>query len=161
MAKKKIKRLNKEWYVCDEYGHTDKMLVIKVNELIGIVNHQREVIHDLELLLKNNGVKSRQEETNMSDSILLIISCWYIVFSVFILIKNTIVYRNTMKVIYAIHEYNMVELRRRELLDEMDQFKPIPYDCITPHIDAVLSLKYWTVNSLVSINVLNKIECYI
>lgn len=31
--KKKIKRLNKEWYVCDEYGHTDKMLVIKVNEL--------------------------------------------------------------------------------------------------------------------------------
>lgn len=62
MAKKKIKRLNKEWYVCDEYGHTDKMLVIKVNELIGIVNHQREVIHDLELLLKNNGVKSRQED---------------------------------------------------------------------------------------------------
>ena len=58
--KKKIKRLNKEWYVCDEYGHTDKMLVIKVNELIGIVNHQQEVIHDLELLLKNtNGTKRR------------------------------------------------------------------------------------------------------
>lgn len=161
MAKKKIKRLNKEWYVCDEYGHTDKMLVIKVNELIGIVNHQREVIHDLELLLKNNGVKSRQEETNMSDSIFLFISCWCIVFSVFILIKGTIVYRNTMKVIYAIHEYNMVGLGRQKILDEMDQFKPIPYDCITPYIDAVLSLKYWTVNSLVSINVLNKIECYI
>lgn len=63
MAKKKIKRLNKEWYVCDEYGHTDKMLVIKVNELIGIVNHQQEVIRELELLLKNtNGSKRRQED---------------------------------------------------------------------------------------------------
>lgn len=55
MAKKKIKRLNKEWYVADEYGHTDNLLVIKVNELIGIVNHQQEVIRDLELLLKNTG----------------------------------------------------------------------------------------------------------
>ena len=55
MAKKKIKRLNKEWYVADEYGHTDKLLVIKVNELIGIINNQQEIIHDLELLLKNNG----------------------------------------------------------------------------------------------------------
>jgi hypothetical protein len=59
MAKKKIKRLNKEWYVTDEYGHTDKMLVIKVNELIGIINHQQEVIGQLELLLKNNGAKRR------------------------------------------------------------------------------------------------------
>ena len=59
MAKKKIKRLNKEWYVTDEYGHTDKMLVIKVNELIGIANHQQEVISQLELLLKNNGGKRR------------------------------------------------------------------------------------------------------
>lgn len=60
MAKKKIKRLNKEWYVTDEYGHTDKMLVIKVNELIGIMNHQQEVIRELELLLKNtNGSKRR------------------------------------------------------------------------------------------------------
>lgn len=60
MAKKKIKRLNKEWYVTDEYGHTDKMLVIKVNEMIGIVNHQQEVIRELELLLKNtNGSKRR------------------------------------------------------------------------------------------------------
>lgn len=41
MAKKKIKRLNKEWYVCDEYGHTDKRLVVKVNELIGIVSQEQ------------------------------------------------------------------------------------------------------------------------
>jgi hypothetical protein len=59
MAKRKVKRLNKEWYVADEYGHTDKMLVIKVNELIGIVNHQQEIIHDLETILKNNGSKRR------------------------------------------------------------------------------------------------------
>lgn len=59
MPKRKVKRLNKEWYVADEYGHTDKMLVIKVNELIGIVNHQQEIIHDLETILKNNWVKRR------------------------------------------------------------------------------------------------------
>ena len=59
MAKRKVKRLNKEWYVADEYGHTDKMLVIKVNELIGIVNHQQEIIHDLETILKNNEAKRR------------------------------------------------------------------------------------------------------
>ena len=59
MPKRKVKRLNKEWYVADEYGHTDKMLVIKVNELIGIVNHQQEIIHDLETILKNNVVKRR------------------------------------------------------------------------------------------------------
>lgn len=59
MPKRKVKRLNKEWYVADEYGHTDKMLVIKVNELIGIVNHQQEIIHDLETILKNNRVKRR------------------------------------------------------------------------------------------------------
>lgn len=59
MAKRKVKRLNKEWYVADEYGHTDKMLVIKINELIGIVNHQQEIIHDLETILKNNGAKRR------------------------------------------------------------------------------------------------------
>lgn len=59
MAKRKVKRLNKEWYVADEYGHTDKMLVIKVNELIGIVNHQQEIIYDLETILKNNGAKRR------------------------------------------------------------------------------------------------------
>ena len=54
MAKKKIKRLNKEYYVTDEYGHSDKIVVQKVNELIEIVNHQQEVIRDMELLLKNN-----------------------------------------------------------------------------------------------------------
>ena len=59
MPKRKVKRLNKEWYVADEYGHTDKMLVIKVNELIGMVNHQQEIIHDLETILKNNGAKRR------------------------------------------------------------------------------------------------------
>lgn len=59
MAKRKVKRLNKEWYVADEYGHTDKMLVVKINELIGIVNYQQEIIHDLETILKNNGVKRR------------------------------------------------------------------------------------------------------
>ena len=53
MAKKKIKRLNKEWYVTDEYGHTDKMLVIKINELIGIVNHQQEIIRNFELMMKS------------------------------------------------------------------------------------------------------------
>ena len=97
----------------------------------------------------------------MADSIFLIISSWCIVFSVFISIKNVIVYRNVTKVIDAIHKYNMAELRRRRILDEMDQFKPISYDCMTPYINAVFSLKYWTVDSLVSINVLNKIECYI
>lgn len=59
MVKRKVKRLNKEWYVADEYGHTDKTLVIKVNELIGIVNHQQEIIRDLETILKNNGAKRR------------------------------------------------------------------------------------------------------
>lgn len=97
----------------------------------------------------------------MADLIFLIICCWFMVFSVFILIKGTIVYRNTMKIIDAIYEYNMAELRRRILLDEMDRFKLIPYDCMVPYTDAVLSLKYWTVKSLVSPNVLNKIERYI
>ena len=62
MAKKKINRLNKEYYVTDEYGHSDKIVVQKVNELIGIVNHQQEVIRDMELLLKNNpnGKRRRQ-----------------------------------------------------------------------------------------------------
>lgn len=59
MAKRKVKRLNKEWYVADEYGHTDKMLVVKINELIGIVNYQQEVIRDLEMMLKNNDTKRR------------------------------------------------------------------------------------------------------
>ena len=53
MAKKKIHRLNKEFYVADEYGHTDAVLVQKVNELIGIVNHQQDVIRSFELMMRD------------------------------------------------------------------------------------------------------------
>lgn len=53
VAKKKIRKLNKKYYVSDEYGHTDESLVGKVNELIETVNHQQEVIRTLELLLRN------------------------------------------------------------------------------------------------------------
>lgn len=53
MAKKKIHRLNKEFYVTDEYGHNDKVLVQKVNELIGIVNQQQDTIRSMELLLRD------------------------------------------------------------------------------------------------------------
>lgn len=52
MAKKRIKRLNKEFYVTDEYGHNDSALVRKINELIGIINHQQDVIHSFELMMK-------------------------------------------------------------------------------------------------------------
>lgn len=55
MSKKKIRRLSKEYYVSDEYGHTDKMLVDKVNELIGIVNQQQDTIKTMELLLRDAG----------------------------------------------------------------------------------------------------------
>lgn len=54
MSKKKIRRLNKEFYVEDEYGRNDSILVKKVNELIGIVNSQQETIKSLELLLKKS-----------------------------------------------------------------------------------------------------------
>lgn len=54
MAKKKIKRLNKPFYVADEYGHNDSMLVKKVNELIGVVNYQQGVIKSFELMMKNS-----------------------------------------------------------------------------------------------------------
>lgn len=50
MSKKKIKRLNKEYYVSDEYGRTDKVLVNKVNELIDIVNQLQEENRKLKLL---------------------------------------------------------------------------------------------------------------
>lgn len=53
MAKKKIRRLNKEWYVSDEYGHTDRVLVAKVNELIGIINYQQKIIKQYELMLNS------------------------------------------------------------------------------------------------------------
>lgn len=52
MVKKKIRKLSKKYYVSNEYGHTDENIVGKVNELIDIVNHQQEVIKNLELILK-------------------------------------------------------------------------------------------------------------
>ena len=54
MSKKNIKRLNKDFYVTDEYGHTDEIMVRKINELIEIVNHQQEVIRSFEILLKDS-----------------------------------------------------------------------------------------------------------
>lgn len=60
MAKKKIHRLNKEYYVTDEYGHNDSVLVKKVNELIGIVNSQQEVIKSLELLLRDTNTRGKR-----------------------------------------------------------------------------------------------------
>ena len=59
MAKKKIHRLNKEYYVTDKYGHNDSVLVKKVNELIGVVNSQQETIKSMELLLRNTGCNRR------------------------------------------------------------------------------------------------------
>lgn len=53
MPKKKIKRLNKEYYVADEWGHTDAMVVRKINELIDIINYQQGVIKNFELMMKN------------------------------------------------------------------------------------------------------------
>lgn len=60
MPKKKIRRLNKPWYVEDEYGRDDSVLVNKVNELIGIVNYQQEVIKSMEVLLKESGKRRRR-----------------------------------------------------------------------------------------------------
>lgn len=54
MSKKKIRRLSKEYYVTDAYGHNDKTVVGKVNELIEIVNQQQEEIARLKLILKVN-----------------------------------------------------------------------------------------------------------
>lgn len=56
MAKKKIKRLSKEFYVTDEYGHTDAVMVRKINELISIINYQQDVINSFELLMKNRKI---------------------------------------------------------------------------------------------------------
>lgn len=50
--KKEIDGLNKPYYVMDEYGHNDAMLVKKVNELIRIVNQQQRVIRDFEIMMK-------------------------------------------------------------------------------------------------------------
>lgn len=56
MAKKKIKRLSKEFYVTDEYGHTDAVIVRKINELISVINYQQDVINSFELLMKNRKI---------------------------------------------------------------------------------------------------------
>lgn len=56
MAKKKIKRLSKEFYVTDEYGHTDAVMVRKINELISIINYQQDIINSFELLMKNRKI---------------------------------------------------------------------------------------------------------
>ena len=56
MAKKKIKRLSKEFYVTDEYGHTDAVMVRKINEPISIINYQQDVINSFELLMKNRKI---------------------------------------------------------------------------------------------------------
>lgn len=53
LPKKRVTRLNKPYYVSDEYGHTDKILVQKVNELIGVINRQQEIINDFERMMKN------------------------------------------------------------------------------------------------------------
>ena len=50
MAKKKIRKLNKKYYVTDEYGHDDSLVVGKINELIDIINVQQEEIKTLKLL---------------------------------------------------------------------------------------------------------------
>lgn len=52
MAKKKINRLNKEYYVSDEYGRTDKTLFQKVNELIEVVNQLRQDNQQMKMILK-------------------------------------------------------------------------------------------------------------
>lgn len=53
MSKKKVDRLHKPYYVADEWGHTDKVLVQKVNELVDIINHQDEVIRKYESIVRN------------------------------------------------------------------------------------------------------------
>lgn len=50
--KREIECLNKPYYVMDEYGHNDAMLVKKINELIRIVNQQQRVIRDFEIMMK-------------------------------------------------------------------------------------------------------------
>lgn len=52
--KKKIDGLHKPYYVMDEYGHNDAMLVKKVNELIRVVNRQEQIIRDFEIMMKNS-----------------------------------------------------------------------------------------------------------
>lgn len=54
MSKKKIRRLSKEYYVTDAYGHTDKVIVDKVNELVEKVNQLQEENIKLKLLMGGN-----------------------------------------------------------------------------------------------------------
>lgn len=54
MSKKKIHRLNKEFYVTDEYGHSDAVVVRKINELIGIINRQQDIINSFEAMMRNS-----------------------------------------------------------------------------------------------------------
>ena len=60
MPKKKIHRLNKEFYITDEYGHNDSVLVNKVNELIGVVNYQQEIIKSFELMMRDSNENRRR-----------------------------------------------------------------------------------------------------
>lgn len=55
MSKQKIRKLNRPYYVCDEYNHTDATLVGKVNQLIDIINKQNDRIWSLEQKLKKKG----------------------------------------------------------------------------------------------------------
>lgn len=57
MAKKKITRLNKEFYVTDEYGHNDKQIVLKVNELVEAVNHLKRENEELKIMLNGQRVR--------------------------------------------------------------------------------------------------------
>lgn len=52
--KKQIDGLHKPYYVMDEYGNNDAMLVKKVNELIRIVNKQDAIIRDFEIMMKHS-----------------------------------------------------------------------------------------------------------
>lgn len=52
MPKQKIRKLNRPYYVCDEYGHTDASLVGKINQLIDIIQRQDDRIRYLEQKLK-------------------------------------------------------------------------------------------------------------
>lgn len=56
---KEIDGLNKPYYVMDEYGHNDAMLVRKVNELVRVVNQQQRIIRDFENILKYSNSKRR------------------------------------------------------------------------------------------------------
>lgn len=60
MSKRKVKRLNKDFYVTDEYGHSDEVVVRKINELIGIINAQQKTIESMELLLRDAGRNRRR-----------------------------------------------------------------------------------------------------